>query len=399
MAAPDVSKSPWNAGFTRFFIAQCFAWLGSSMTPVALAFGILDKTDNVGALGLVLAANTVPMVAFVMLGGVFADRLPRKVVLLVSQGAAAATQALTAAWFFSDSRSVALVSMLAAANGLSIAFSGPALRGILAELVHSTALEKANAARSFSRNSFRLLGPTVAGILVASSGAGWALAVDSACLTVAAILFAFLPMEGAMKTQASILADLREGVSAYFSHDWLWAVTISFFAANCIYAAVWLVMGPVVAERDFGAASWGAILGTLAAGQMAAGLIVYAWRPRRPLVTVQLGSLAFVVAFLMLGFGFNPVLIGIAAFFAGVGMAASTIIWESHLQREISPSMLSRVASIDMLGSFSSVPLGQLIAPFMILSLGIETSIYVASVVYVLAIVSPLMLKQVRKSR
>lgn len=128
------------------------------MTPVALSLGLLDLGEDLRSLSLVLAANSIPLVAL-LLGGVVADRLPRAVVLVSSHLTAGATQGVVAWWFFRGGGDLTLLVVASGLNGAASAFTGPALRGILTQLVDREAIGRANALHATSRNLFRLAGP------------------------------------------------------------------------------------------------------------------------------------------------------------------------------------------------------------------------------------------------
>lgn len=142
------------------------------MTPVALSFGVLRVTGSAADLGLVLAASTFPMVALLLVGGVVADRMPRRALLTITHLVAGLAQAGSALWFLLDARALPLLLAAASLGGLASAFTAPALRGIVADLVPEGAIGRANAARTTSRHLTRMLGPAVAGVLVGAANAG-----------------------------------------------------------------------------------------------------------------------------------------------------------------------------------------------------------------------------------
>lgn len=396
---PGSPASPWTPSFTRFFTAQSLSWLGSSMTPVALAFGVLEATGDPGALGAVLAAHSIPMLVFLLVGGVVADRIPRSRLLVATHAFSAVTQLATAVWFFRGDAPLGALLVISALSGASSAMTGPALRGVVTEIVPQEALQRAASARATSRNAFRLLGPSVAGVLVAVSGAQWALLVDAVCLAIAALLLATIRSTAEVEASGSILGDLRDGWREFASRRWLWTISVAFFVVNLALAAVWLVAGPVIAEGTIGAAGWGIVLGVRAGGLMLGGVLAYRWTPSRPLVWGQLAVIPLALSFLALGAALQlPVLVAVA-FLAGIGAAIEGILWESTLQREIPARAQSRVASYDMLGSFASVPLGQLLAPVLILAWGTRPLAIIGGAVVLLAGLAPLLSAQVRDVR
>ncbi|HEV7713331.1 MAG TPA: MFS transporter, partial [Asanoa sp.] len=121
--------------FRAFYLGRLVSLAGSAMTPVALAFAILDASGRPGDLGVVLACQLVPHLALLLVGGAVADRLPRRLVLVVANLGAGLTQGAIALVLIGGAYRLALVAGLALAAGALEAFTSPALRGIVPELV------------------------------------------------------------------------------------------------------------------------------------------------------------------------------------------------------------------------------------------------------------------------
>ncbi|QNN82078.1 MFS transporter [Brachybacterium sp. Z12] len=257
------------------------------MTPVALSFGVLRATGSTTDLGLVLAANTIPMVALLLVGGVVADRVPRRALLTFTHLVAGLAQAGSAMWFLLGVQALPLLLVAAALNGFASAFTAPALRGIITDLVPHDAIGRANAVRITSRNLTRMLGPAAAGLLVAVANAGWALAIDAAFLLLASAVLATIPNADAARPSAhasarpdllrvgaalrTFVTDTSGGWREFTSHRWLWLVTFSFTGMNVLIGGIWLVLGPVSAEDTIGAAGWGSCLRRGRSARCAAG--------------------------------------------------------------------------------------------------------------------------------
>lgn len=413
--ADSRASSPWNPGFTRFFLAQSVSWIGSSMTPVALSFGILRTTGDIGDLSLVLAANTVPMIALLLVGGVVADRLPRRALLTVTHALAGLTQAASAAWFLLGDLPLAALIAATALNGLASAFTAPALRGIVVDLVPPPARGRANAVRTASRNLTRMIGPAVSGVLVATAGAELALAIDAACLLLACALLATVPdapapgstpsvPSGAAGPSAqrgralrTVASELHGGWQEFLAHRWLWSSTMAFTGLNVLIGGIWLVLGPAMAAPSIGASGWGLVLGARAAGQVAGATLAYRWTPHRPLVGVLLLPLPYAAVFAAIAVDAGTVVLLALAALAGCGSAMSDVLWETTLQQHVAAGALSRVASLDMLISFVSVPAGQLAAPALALAVGAPAVVAAGSIVCVLVLVAPLVSADVRR--
>jgi MFS family permease len=173
--------------FALLFAGQAVSSLGDRLVGVALAFAVLDLTGSVTDLGLVIAAQTAPLLLFVLIGGVWADRLPRQRLMMGSDIVRAAAQGLSAAIVLSGSARIWELAALQAIYGTAEAFFGPASRVVVAQTVDRSELQEANALIGLSAELTSVAGPALAGVIVVAASAGWALAIDAATFVVSAI--------------------------------------------------------------------------------------------------------------------------------------------------------------------------------------------------------------------
>ncbi len=352
------SRSPLAlAGFRWFFAARSVSLLGSSMAPVALAFAILEQTNSVGDLGIVLAANVVPLLGFMLLGGAIADRHSRKAVLLVANLGAGLTQAAVAILLLTGSYQLVTVAALEFLNGTLAAFTRPALRGIVPELVATGVLQKANSLLAVSRNVTRIVGPTASALLVAGLGGGSAIAIDAASyLLAAALLIKVSGVGRATGVTPRLLADLHGGWVEFRRVRWVWLTTAAAFLVNLVYIGPQQVLGPQLTREAHGIALWGLVLSAYGVGMLLSSVVAYRLRIPRLLATGQLFGVLGALILVALGLGAGPGVLLIAAFLGGVGNSLSAISWETSLQEHIRLDMLSRVSSFDELFSFGTPP-------------------------------------------
>src|SRR5216683_1469576 len=275
-------------GGRRFVLlasGRTISMLGSAMAPIALAFAVLRLTHSPRDLGLVLAARSVSVVVFLLVGGVISDRLPRHVVMVGSNLVAGASQAAAAALVLSGTVHVWQLAALEAVNGASAAFTLPSTSAALPQTVPEEALRRANAVIRIGVNAASILGAALGGVVVGVAGPGWGIAVDAASFLVAAVLLAGLRLDRAGRGSAeggqggsSMLRELAEGWREFRSRRWLWAIVVQFCFVNAAYSGIVNVLGPVVALRHLGGAgSWGIIVAVLGAGLVVGGLVL-AWR-------------------------------------------------------------------------------------------------------------------------
>jgi MFS family permease len=204
--------------------------LGGSFAPVALAFGVLGLPGaNARTLSVVLAAQSVPMVAFMLFGGVIADRLPRQRVMVAGEMMNTVAYLSLAAMFLSGWHPVPAMAAAAALSGIGMATFFPALAGIVPEVVAADRLQAANGLIGLGVNTARVLGVVAGGGAVVLLGSGWALIASASMFAAAAVLIAALgrisPARAAAEgKRQSVITDLREGWQIFISKQWLWVV-------------------------------------------------------------------------------------------------------------------------------------------------------------------------------
>lgn len=365
--------------FRLLFTAQAVSVLGDRMVAVALAFAVLEIGGSVSDVGLVLAAGTFPLVATVLVGGVVADRVSRRGVMVVADLVRVASQGTMAALLIAGVAEEWMLALLAAIAGAATGFFGPASTGILPEVVLAEQLQPANALRTSAVSAGEILGPILAGVLVAAAGAGWAIGVDALTFLVsAACLLALRVPPRLPRAQRPFVTDLREGWDAFRSRRWVWTFVAYFTVVNLLWGA-WGVLGPIVSADDLGGATaWGFILTAMGIGALAGSLLAARVEPSRPLLLASLTDAVFALPLAFLAASQSVPLIAGSALLAGAGMALTISVWESTLQRHIPGESLSRVSSYDWFGSLAFYPLGLAIWGPIAAAIGVSTSLWLS---------------------
>ncbi len=352
-----------NRNFAWYYGSRFTDTLGTMMAGIALTFAVLDITDSATALGQVLAAHTIPLVVFLLLGGVIADRVPRTLLLQTSNLSSAATQGVLAALVITDRAELWMVIVLAALNGTVDAISFPAQSSMVPQLVERGQLQSANALLSLSRGGLTVIAPSFSALLVVSVGPGWALAVNALMWVISAALLTpvAVPPPAPKREGSSTIRDLREGWSLFIGTTWLWAVVLAFSVLNMIHIGAWYTLGPVVAKETIGAQGWGFVLSAESSGLLIMTVVLLRVRLRRPLFVGMLGCSLLGLPLVMLGVEPQLLALVVAAFVAGAGIEVFSIGWNVAMQENIEDRMLSRAYSYDALGSFVAMPVGQLL--------------------------------------
>ncbi|WP_368396768.1 MFS transporter [Streptomyces sclerotialus] len=386
--------------FAWFFTGRIVSLLGSAMAPVALAFAVLNASGSAGDMGVVLTAQTVPVILFTLAGGVIGDRFSRQWVLLLSHTGAGLTQAAVAAMLLTGNYHLGALVVLEFLNGTMTAFTTPALRGIVPDIVAKNQKQKANSLLGSARNAAKILGPTAGGTLVATAGGGWAIAADAATYLVAAFCLAQLHLD--TKTpppKKSPLADIREGWTEFTSRTWVWAIVASFGVTNYLQVGIWTVLGPLIAKGSIGEAAWGLVLSVKSVGVLLMALVMYRVTVRRLLPLGQLCIALTALPLLALGLRADVYWLAVATFVAGLGTGVYGIAWETSLQDHVPRHMLSRISSYDNLGSFIAIPAGQLTAARFADAFGASRVALVGGILYAFFALLPLTASSVRTLR
>jgi MFS family permease len=388
-----------SVAFRRFLAGQSISLAGSAMSPVALAFGVLEVTNSAAWLSAVTTAALVPMVAMLLLGGGIADRYRRDTVLCLTSLGAGLTQGGVAFLLLAHQHPAFLLP-LAALNGIFQGLTKPALRGIVSNLAVGHGIQQASSLLASVRNATRILGPTVAGLLTASVGGGWAIAADAASFLLAAAFFARMSLpELPRRTEGgtTMLAELREGWGYFSSTPWIWTVTSAFAVFNALNMGVWQILGPVIANATIGAAGWGLVLSARGVGALLASVVMVKLTVRRPMVPALSSMTMGAAPLILLGAGANTFWLAAAAFVAGVASEFFTVVWETVNNTHIPERLLSRVGAQDEFWSFVPIPIGQLSTPILAAVFGTATIAVTGGGVAAVAMLVPLLVPSLRR--
>jgi MFS family permease len=362
-----------SSAFRWFFLGRSISMVGSFMSPVALAFGVLEITDSAVWLSAVTAAALVPMVATMLLGGGIADRYRRDTVLRLTSIGAGLTQTGVAVLLLTRQHP-ALLLPLSAFNGIFQGLTTPALRGILSNLTVGRGLQQASSLLASAGNTARILGPTVAGLLTACVGGGWAIAADAASFLLAAACFARMSLPGRpprAKGGPTMLSDIQEGWRYFRSQAWIWSVTLAFAVFNATNMGFWQILGPVIANDSIGAQGWGMVLSARGVGALlASAVLVKLTLMRRPMVAALSSMALATLPLILLGAGTNVFWLAAASLLAAVAAEFFTVVWETVNNTHIPERLLSRVGAHDEFWSSASFPIGQLSAPVLAAAFG-----------------------------
>lgn len=384
--------------FRKLFTGQAASLLGDGMVNVALAFAVIGLGGGASAVGLVFAARTVMLVGCLLVGGVIADRVSRRAVMIAADVTRLASQGVIAALLITGGGSVAALALLSGITGAATGFFNPAATGLLPEVVAPERLQQANGLRAVAQSTGEIAGPVVAGALVATAGAGWALAIDAGTFAVSvAFLGRLRTAAREVREHSTFFEDLRDGWSTFRAMTWVWTFVAGAAVGNLLWSA-WFAIGPVVADRELGgAAAWGAVLAAMGAGGLVGGLIAIRSHLKRPLVAATLAVPPFSLPLAFLAAGAPAELLALAAFVAGAAMMFANSVWESTLQRHAPPASLSRLSAYDWFGSSVFRPIGFAVWGSVAAAAGVSTSLWIAFALLIVSAMAVLAVNDIRR--
>ena len=380
-----------SRNYRLFFLGQGLSLIGTWMSRVAAGWLVYRLTGSPLLLGLVGFAGQIPTFLLTPVAGVLLDRWDRHRVLLWTQVAALAHAALLAAFTLSGVVTVHHVLVLAVFQGLINAFDLPARQTLVVDLVERREdLPNAIALNSSLFNSARLIGPSIAGLMIAAVGEGWCFALDAASYVavIAALSAMRLPPRPPRRAPSRIRAELAEGLR-YVARtprirDVLVLLTVISFAGT-----PYLVLMPAIATEVFGGGptTLGALMGAVGLGALT-GALYLAARPSTEGLDRFLVAAAGVFAAGLLAFSLTPSFWAALVILAitGFGMIAHVAACNTLLQTEVEEDKRGRVMSFYGMTFFGSLPLASLLGGALAERIGVQATVFAGGVIALVAV-------------
>jgi MFS family permease len=338
--------------------------VGDRVVVVAIALFITQRTGSATDLGLVLGSQELPLVALLLFGGVWADRLPRHRIMISADVVRAALHATLAVLIFTGEVRIWQLCVIEALFGAAMAFFQPAYTGLIPQTVPEHLIQEARALTQSMENIAFLIGPALATGLVLGLGAGEAFAFDAGTFVLSAVLLRRVNPRprGEAAPAAPVWRELAAGFDEVRSRPWVWVTIVVFAGALLCVFVPWYALAPIVARGSYGSAGVFGLLESVAgAGAVCGAVAGVRWRPAHPLKV----GLMLVLFWPLLGLLFAAkaplALVTAVSLATGFGFALLMIWWETALAEHIPPHALSRVSAYDWMGSLALVPLGYLI--------------------------------------
>lgn len=398
-------KTLWKIKRFRILLtARTLSNIGNGMSPIAMAFGVLALPgSNASSLSWVTASHMVPIVLFLLLGGVVADRMGRARVVGVTDIIGAFVVATSGVLFLTDQATVPLLCVNAFVFGILNAMWWPAFAGLLPEIVPSGRLQAANSIVGLGENIGFTLGATMGAAIVSTVGPGWAIIGDGFTFLMAGILILQLQMPAEIQTgktarHPAMISQLRQGWSEFYSRKWIVVIVICFAFINMCFEGFLGVLAPVQMKEALGGArDLGLMLFAFGAGNIGGVILLLRIKPKHPLI-IAMGGMPLVGVWMIgVAVPFHIVILMILAFVSGIAMDMFFVLWMTMFQTHVPEEALSRVSAYDALGSTVFAPLGLFLAGPISLWIGTSETLYIAGVIAIVMAGAALFNKDVRR--
>ena len=392
-------------GFTKLVSARLISNFGNGFMPIALSFGILALPGSSASdVSLVLGVQLAPTIAFMVFGGVAGDRFKRNQIVGGSDIVGCLFVFLSAASFIFGFTTIALLCFTGFCFGVLNAFWWPAFSGMLPEILPKEQLQKGNAVNGLLTNFGYVAGSLVAGILVATFGAGWAILIDGISFLIAGILVWTInlkPITAESSEKAPAMwRELHEGWSEFISRKWVVVVVIAFSFINLAYEATLGVLGPIATkEHDGGPKEWSWVIAAITLGMIVGGVLALKIHMSRPLLVGILPEILVGLWIFIIGVPNQLVATLLIAFATGISIEIFYVAWSTSMQQHIPSESYSRVISYDALGSYALAPIGLVVIGPIIEAIGVAQTSRLLAIMTVIAVITPLAFREVRSLR
>ena len=395
-------KGVWQTPTLRKLVAARFiSNLGNGLGPIAIPFGVLGLPHGTPtSLSLVWLSTMLPLTGFMLIGGVIGDKFPRAQMvggtdillgfLVLANGLALIT----------GHGSVLIFILVGAISGFLNAIWYPSMGALTTDLADEKILQESNSAIGLASNVALIIGSSIGGVLVATLGAGWAIAIDGLTfLTAGLIVFSLREHTPVAKPASeSTLREIKNGWREFRSHKWIVAIVA---ASTIMYAcerAVYSVIGPIVAKENLGGPKpWSVILVFMSLGSVFGVVVAGKVKPKFPIRVALLAQFPTVLWAFMLGNSSSVMLIALSAFLFGIALDLFYVLWITTIQQHVAKDSLSKVLAYDAWGATALAPFVMGAAGPAIENFGAHRTLDILVIVLFLAIALPFLVKEVRE--
>jgi len=402
IAIPQTFSALRHRNFQLYFGGQLISVAGTWMQVVAQGWLVYELSKSEWTLGLVAFASAIPALIVSPWGGVIVDRMPKRTLLVITQAAAMVLALILAALAFAGAVQVWEVVALSAGLGLVNAFDGPARQAFVVEMVGRDELANGIALNSMMFNGARVIGPALAGLLLAAVGPAWCFFFNgiSYIAVIAGLLMMKVNAPFFVKQTTSGLQLLREGLVYVFKDVNLFALLLLALIFSVFGISYGTVLPAFVDQvLKMGADGFGWLNAATGLGAVAGAFIVgqYGNKGQRGIWLIW-ANLAF--PFILIGFAYatNFYVSMLLTLGLGLGFMLQFTLINTLLQINVADEMRGRVLSLYTITFFGFAPFGNLAIGVLAESLGLSETIALSGLVaLVLSVIVMAIVPKLRK--
>ncbi|MCX5206400.1 MFS transporter [Streptomyces sp. NBC_00237] len=367
-SGPAAVRPPlWDRPFTLFFAARTVSQFGDAMMPVAAALAV-GAVYGISGVGLVLGTWTGTFVVLVLFGGVLADRFGARRMMVGADLVRVVTQGVLAVAFFTGTPPFWLLVSMAAVGGAAVAMFLPGMNGMVPLVAREP--QRANATLKVADALAHLLGPAVAGLLIALTHAGTVYAVDAGTFVLSALCLAFIRLAPGAANSVNSLAekgsslrgDLRQGWREFRARTWMWAVILIWMVYGVLVFGPLVPLSSALVGARLGPDTYGLAVSFLGVGTVVGGLLALRVRPVRPLAAGAGAMALYTVLPLCVALDAGLPVLLTGHVLGGGAMAFWSVMWATSVQTHTPAAVLNRVSAYELAGSVSGIAIGQILA-------------------------------------
>ncbi|HEX5988681.1 MAG TPA: MFS transporter [Solirubrobacterales bacterium] len=385
--------------YRRLFVGRTVSLIGDGMTPVAIAFAVLDLGGSATDLGIVFSARSLLLIALVLVAGVVGDRVSPRVSMVGADLVRTVSTGIGAALLLTGNAEVWQLAVLYGIDGGATAFFDPASNAIVPQIIPRRRLQEANALLELSRSLGRVIGPALAGIMLGFGSPGSALAVDAGTFAVSAVALVGLRAPRVREEGgASFFADLRHGWREFSSRSWLVAVVCGAGIVNAVYWPAIQVLGPIIAQDHLhGSSSWAVIATAMGIGALLGGGVALAIRPRRPLLVSEGFVMLIAIPVVLLALPATTAVIAVGALIGGAVGSLAQVLFETAWVQHVPAASRTRVSAYDWFGSLALEPIGLAAVGPISIAIGTSETLWLAAAVILVCLAAVYSVPSVRR--
>ncbi|MFF0578827.1 MFS transporter [Streptosporangium saharense] len=379
----------WTRNFSLYFVARTVSLLGDAMMPVASALAI-GKVYGIAGVGYTLAIWTTSAVLVMLFGGVFADRIGARRLMIAADVLRVITQACVAIAFLNGAPPLGLLLAMAFLSGIGAGTFEPCVNGMVPLVAKDP--QRANATLKVAEAITQLAGPALAGILIVVTGPVFVYTLDAATFLVSGVFLLLVRVTVPKPAPSNVLSDLRRGWDEFKALNWMWSVILVWVFWGVLVVGPYVPLSSQVIGADYG---W--VMTALGLGTVMGGLVAIRLRPAKPLAAGAMALSGYVAAPLTVALGLPLPMLMVGHLLGGYALAFWSVMWSTSVQTQVAPDVVNRVNAYQVAGSVSGMAVGQAIAGPVTTLVEPRTFILGSALVTVGVVVALLLIKPVRQ--